>query len=119
MLAAALVLGGKLMLVYLGLGLFRFLLPHRRPLRDLEDILYWIFWAIQVWNLLFQVEDGRIRWFFLAGIFLGMIGCREILGKPLKKLGEWVTIKKSIQHPSGGMRCREKHGAEKERGRGR
>ena len=98
-LAAAIFLGGKLMLVYLGLSLFRVFLPHRRLLRDLEDILYWLFWAVQVWNLLFHVEDGRIRWFFLAGVALGMIGCREILGKPLKKLAGWVTIRKPRKHP--------------------
>ncbi len=77
--------------------LFRIFFPHRRLFRDAEDILFWLFGAAQAWALLFRVNDGSIRWYFLAGIGLGMITCREILGKPLKKLARWVTIKKSAK----------------------
>ena len=94
---ASLLLGGKLMLVYLGLCLFRVIIPHRRCFRDAEDILFWLFCAARAWELLFWANDGSIRWYFLAGIALGMITCREILGKPLKKLAGWVTIKKSAK----------------------
>lgn len=92
---AAAFLGVRLALLYGGLCLLRILAPHRRLLRDLEDLLYWVFWAVQAWTLLYRLEDGSIRWFFLAGIGLGMIGCGEILRRPLKKAEKWVKMKKS------------------------
>lgn len=90
-------LGLELMLVYLVLMLIRGLIPHVRWFRDAEDIVYWIFCAVQAFRLLFRENDGRIRWFFLAGIALGMIFLYDILENPLKKFLSWVKMKRTTK----------------------
>ena len=90
-------LGLELMAGYLILETIRGLIPHARWFRDLEDILYWIVCAVQAFRLLFRENDGSIRWYFLAGIALGMIFLYEILGKPLKKFLLWVRMKRTAK----------------------
>ena len=90
-------LGLELMLVYLVLMLIRGLIPHARWFRDIEDIVYWIFCAVQAFRLLFRENDGSIRWFFLVGIALGMIFLYEILGNPLKKFLSWGKMKRTAK----------------------
>lgn len=90
-------LGLELALVYLGLLFIRSIVPHARWFRDMEDVIYWIFCSIQAFRLLFRENDGSIRWYFLAGIAMGMIFCYEILGKPLKKILLWVRMKRTTK----------------------
>jgi len=86
-------LGCKLMLVYDGLCIFRALVPHKRLIRDAEDVLYWIFCALQAFALMYRENDGNIRWFSLAGIAMGMALWFLIFSKLLKKAVKWVRMK--------------------------
>lgn len=39
----------------------------------IQDILYWLAGCICVFSMIYHTNDGIIRWFVLAGIFLGML----------------------------------------------
>ncbi|WP_434310818.1 spore cortex biosynthesis protein YabQ [Hominifimenecus sp. rT4P-3] len=97
MFLVSILLGLELSFIYQVLLLVRGIVPHARWFRDVEDVIYWIFCSIQAFRLLFRENDGSIRWYFLAGIALGMIFCYEILGKPLKKFLLWVRMKRTTK----------------------
>ena len=90
----ALLLGAKFMCLYDGLRLCRWLLPHGRRLRDAEDILYWVYCGLWAFAQAFYENDGKIRWYFTAGIAIGMILWNYICSGILKKTLRWVTMRK-------------------------
>lgn len=82
------------MCLYDGLRLCRWLLPHGRRLRDAEDILYWVYCGLWAFAQAFYENDGEIRWYFTAGIAIGMILWNYICSGILKKTIRWVTMRK-------------------------
>ena len=94
-------LGVRMLFVYNGLRLFRRLVPHKRWFRDLEDVFYWLFCGLWAFAVTFYENDGQIRWFFLAGIGLGMISSNIISLETLKKGSEWVKIRKKRKFKRG------------------
>lgn len=87
-------LGFGMMLIYDGLRIYRFLVPHRRWIRDVEDVIYWVYCALWAFAVVFKANDGSIRWFYLAGITMGMILWNQIVSKALKKLASWGRMKR-------------------------
>ena len=69
-------------------------LPHGRRLRDAEDILYWVYCGLWAFAQAFYENDGKIRWYFTAGIAIGMILWNYICSGILKKTLRWVTMRK-------------------------
>lgn len=39
----------------------------------IQDVLYWLVGCICIFSMIYYTNDGIIRWFVLAGIFLGML----------------------------------------------
>lgn len=96
-------LGVRMLLLYDGLRLCRYLLPHSRLIRDLEDVFYWLYCALWAFAVTFYENDGQIRWFFVAGIAVGMLLCNFISLEALKKVRKWSRIRKS-KHTRPGRR---------------
>ena len=98
LLAASLAAGIGLMAVYDGLRLFRVLVPHGNFWTGMEDALYWIGSSIVTFLLLFNQNDGILRWYAVAGVLAGMLlynlTASRILLKLLKKLEKYSTIRK-------------------------
>lgn len=38
-----------------------------------EDILYWLLCAVGIFAMLYQENDGLLRWFVLGGVAVGML----------------------------------------------
>lgn len=65
-------LGIYVAVIYDIIRIFRRIVHHNRFFLSLEDILYWIFCAWEVFYLLYEENSGVLRWFTILGIALGM-----------------------------------------------
>ena len=65
-------LGIAMALVYDSLRVFRRVVPHAGFWISLEDLLYWAFVSFRFFGLLYSENNGSLRWFSVAGAFLGM-----------------------------------------------
>lgn len=73
LLLVSILLGICLMLSYDVLRIIRNLVRHPYILLAIEDGIYWILCGISIFAMLYQENDGLLRWFVLAGIVLGML----------------------------------------------
>lgn len=92
-----LIMGGWFMLCYDLLRLSRMLFWTRRWLAGVQDFAYWIYLCIASFSLLYSRNDGVIRGFVVAGIFLGMLIYQKVISKNLLKLlqkcNKYIKIK--------------------------
>lgn len=65
-------LGVIVAVIYDMIRIFRRVVRHNRFFLSVEDILYWIFCAWEVFYLLYRESSGVLRWFAILGIALGM-----------------------------------------------
>lgn len=65
-------LGVFVAVIYDIIRIFRRVVSHNRFFISLEDILYWVFCAWEVFYLLYKESSGVLRWFAILGIALGM-----------------------------------------------
>lgn len=68
----AVLLGVFVAVIYDIIRIFRRVVGHNRFFISLEDILYWVFCAWEVFYLLYKESSGVLRWFAILGIALGM-----------------------------------------------
>lgn len=68
----AVLLGVFVAVIYDVIRIFRRVVYHNRFFIALEDILYWVFCAWEVFYLLYKESSGVLRWFAILGIALGM-----------------------------------------------
>lgn len=64
--------GIGLMLLYDVLRILRHLRKHGTLLLAIEDSLYWFVCAIAIFAMLYEENNGLLRWFVLGGILVGM-----------------------------------------------
>lgn len=60
-------------LVYDGFLILRRLIRHNLFLISLEDLLFWIACAIGVFYMLYEENNGILRWFAVLGAAMGML----------------------------------------------
>lgn len=110
-------LGVFIAVIYDIIRIFRRVVAHNRFFLSVEDILYWVFCAGEVFYLLHRESSGVLRWFAILGIALGMFlylisisrlvvhfisaavnKCLHIIGKilaflcfPLRKAGKGIA----------------------------
>lgn len=65
--------GIGLMLLYDALRILRHLRKHGTFLLAVEDSLYWFVCAIGIFAMLYQENNGLLRWFVLGGVLVGML----------------------------------------------
>jgi len=63
--------------VYDGFLILRRLVRHSNLLISLEDMLFWIACAIGVFYMLYEENNGILRWFAVFGAALGMIAYKK------------------------------------------
>lgn len=66
-------LGIIITFVYDGFLILRRLIPHNLLLISLEDMIFWIACAIGVFYMLYEENNGILRWFAVFGATLGML----------------------------------------------
>ena len=64
--------GVGLTVLYDGLRILRIAVRHAAFMTAIEDLLYWIVTFFAVFLLLFSMNDGKVRWYALAGALAGM-----------------------------------------------
>ena len=77
----ALACGAALAAVYDGIRIFRRILRHGIVLLSLEDVLYWVLFAVAEFFLLYQVESGMMRAYIFLGSALGAAVYHLLLGR--------------------------------------
>ena len=92
LLLLSLLVGCWLMLVY-------DLLKHSSFVMGIEDFFYWIYAGTATFMLLYELNDGGVRMYAVAGVFTGMILYDKIVSRflfaALKKAGKWFKIKRN------------------------
>ena len=63
--------------VYDGFLVLRRVIRHNLLLISLEDMIFWIACAIGVFYMLYEENNGVLRWFAVFGATLGMIAYKE------------------------------------------
>lgn len=69
---------------YGALRIFRRLFPHSLFWVSVEDLIYWICFGIYVFLELHRTCSGRIRWYYLIGMGLGIWISGNIIFKFIK-----------------------------------
>lgn len=96
--AAGLLTGLFLMAVYDVLRLLRFFIRHSSFWTGLEDFTYWIFSAVICFCLLFRQNEGEMRIYIIASVFIGMVFYDKTVSRIfftlLKKVKKYLKMKK-------------------------
>lgn len=99
LLLLSLLVGCWLMLVYDLLRVLRLMIKHSSFVMGIEDFSYWIYAGTATFMLLYELNDGGVRMYAVAGVFTGMILYDKIVSRflfaALKKAGKWFKIKRN------------------------
>lgn len=82
--------GACLLLLYDVLRILRRTIHHGPVWTAVEDILYWVFCAVWLFSRFYQENDGILRAYFFAGIFLGALACRASISRFFVGFGVWL-----------------------------
>ena len=97
LLALSVLTGAGLMAFYDVLRIFRLVIRHGWLWVGVEDLIYWVVAGFTVFFLLYQENDGAIRWYVIGTVLLTMIVydrcCSVFLLKWLKKTGRCFRMK--------------------------
>ena len=72
-------LGMVITFFYDGFLIVRKLFKHTMFLISLEDLIFWIACALSVFYVLYEENNGMLRWFAVAGAALGMFMYKKTL----------------------------------------
>ena len=70
--------------VYGVLRIFRRLVRHSLFWISMEDLIYWVWFALYVFMELHRTCSGRIRWYFILGAGLGAYVAGSVICKIMK-----------------------------------
>lgn len=73
LLLASFLFGIVLMMLYDIFRIFRHIVKHGTILTAVEDVFYWVLCAVGVFAMLYQENEGLLRWFVIGGVALGML----------------------------------------------
>ena len=100
----ALLMGIFITFVYDILRIFRRVVPHKGFFVSLEDLVFWIYCAAEVFLMMYHESDGNLRWFAVIGAMVGMLLYKKLvspwfvkyvslwLGKALQMLGKALNF---------------------------
>ena len=71
LLLLAIRLGIKLAFIYDGIRIFRFFVPHGNIIISIEDLFFWIYAGIIIFELQLEQSNGVLRGFSILGMILG------------------------------------------------
>lgn len=87
--------GVGLMMIYDALRLWRMFVPHNTFWVGVEDVGYWIYSTFMTFGLLYEQNDGRIRFYVVAGVFVGMLVYQNFVSRKL--LNYLKNVRQSIK----------------------
>lgn len=89
--------GAAVLLGYNVLRCVRKIVPHSTAAAGLEDLVFWIGASMWTFRRIYVMMQGRIRWYFIAGMLLGAAGSGMILrlvGKVCAKIKKRLEKKR-------------------------
>ena len=117
LLGACVVFGMGVAAAYEPARLSRLLFRHGRLWTGIEDLLFWIFCAVQVFGMILRTNDGTIRWYALAGCAAGagfyQIGIHRLLVFLLTPV--WQGIQKAQSSRRNRLKSKKKSAKIKEK----
>ncbi len=81
----AILWGIELAIVYDALSILRCVFCHKNIFIYLEDFIYWMFSAVFVFEHLFKIGNGHMRWYMALGVGIGMLTYKLTLSKQVVK----------------------------------
>ena len=88
LLLQAIKLGVKLTFIYNGIRMFRILIRHKDIFVSVEDVFFWMYAAVIIFEMQLKQSDGMFRGFCILGMLLGMCLYSKILGERLVAMAE-------------------------------
>ena len=88
LLLQAIKLGVKLTFIYDGIRMFRILIKHKDIFVSAEDIIFWMYVAIVIFDMQLKQSNGMFRGFCILGMLLGMYLYSKLLGECLVAMAE-------------------------------
>ena len=82
----SILMGIVITFVYDGFIILRRLIRHNLFLISLEDLIFWIACAIGVFYMLYEENNGILRWFAVFGAALGMAAYKKSVSPFLVKI---------------------------------
>lgn len=89
----SIILGICITLVYDIIRIFRRVCPHMGFMTAIEDFGFWIFCGIEIFLLLYQKNEGALRWFSVAGAAIGMMIYKLTIGRFVVRIVSGVLLK--------------------------
>ncbi len=92
-------LGGSLFMGIVITFVYDFILIGRRVVKhslfaiSLEDLIFWLACAVSVFYMLYEENNGVLRWFAVAGAAVGMLLYKGIVGKKFVKIVSVILLK--------------------------
>lgn len=74
-------LGVVITAAYDGFLIIRRLIRHSGIMVSLEDLVFWIVCALEVFRVLCRENNGMLRWFAVAGAFGGMLVYKKTISR--------------------------------------
>ena len=94
-------LGIVITMAYDGFLILRRLVNHNLLLISLEDMLFWIACAIGVFYMLYEENNGILRWFAVFAATLGMILYKKTVSAHIINInGYWKNIPNIVSNLS-------------------
>lgn len=89
-------LGIKIAFIYDGFLMFRLIIPHKKFLCSLEDLIYWVYAILMMFQFLLEQNDGVLRGYAVAGITIGMVMYHKLLGdRIIAGAQKWIGMIKT------------------------
>lgn len=85
----SIVLGVFITFMYDWIRIFRRIVAHNLFFISIEDMFFWIACSIKIFLMLYQENNGMLRWFAIIGAALGMMLYRILFGRLFVK---YVTL---------------------------
>lgn len=89
----AILWGLELAVFYDAFSIFRNVVRHKNFFVYAEDFLYWMACAIFVFEHLYEIGDGYIRWYMALGVGIGMLAYKLTLSKRIVKSVSYILNK--------------------------
>lgn len=104
-----LLLGMRLAFFYDIVRIVRLFIRHKDWIIDIEDLVFWLFTAWQVFETLFRYNRGALRAYAFLGMFLGVLVYMLTISRLLLKLAQmivpyWKKILYFCSKPLGSFR---------------
>ena len=89
----AILWGLELAFFYDGLNILRNVMRHKEIFIYIEDFIYWLSAALFVFDRLYKIGNGQIRWYMALGVGIGMFFYKLTVSKWLVKGASFILQK--------------------------